>query len=158
MRKIRRLLLWATSVRAAADADIHQHSLNSLAMLLNHEADSLNAMASTLRDQDKLGSYNDAVAVNEEAAAMQAVGSGTSLLQTAGQALGSRASEISITASLRGAHPDIDMSDFDAMQLNQLEVQKIPRMDLLQRHGAGGDWTQEEKRLQSLLEMRRGML
>eukprot|EP00439_Symbiodinium_sp_Y106_P084905 s905_g26.t5 len=145
-----RFFLTASLQMSLTDAAAH---LGTLATLLNHEADNLKAMAVTLKAQEEDGGpdYRDAM---EELAAVQAVGVGTSMLKMAGDTLSSR---VGAEGALRGGRTGSLTSQSVELQAQQSEpsIEMTPYVQTrppLGRMDRGLD--PEEKRLQSLLEMR----
>mmetsp|Transcript_95230 Transcript_95230/g.226775 ORF Transcript_95230/g.226775 Transcript_95230/m.226775 type:complete len:158 (-) Transcript_95230:48-521(-) len=143
-----RFFLTASFQISLADAAAH---LGTLATLLNHEADNLKAMAVTLKaqEEDSGPEYRDEM---EELAAIQAAGMGTSMLKMAGDALSSRVGE----GSLRGRTGSLAESvEWQAQQASEPSTEMKTYMQTRPPVGqieSGLD--PEEKRLQSLLEMR----
>eukprot|EP00440_Ansanella_granifera_P007347 gb/GFBE01007957.1/.p1 GENE.gb/GFBE01007957.1/~~gb/GFBE01007957.1/.p1 ORF type:complete len:183 (+),score=36.84 gb/GFBE01007957.1/:1-549(+) len=81
------LLIAAAGSSASATAQQHQ-TLESLQTLLEHEADSLKAMAATLRAQELSGGTGAAIEQEEEMNGVKAAHAAEGLLQTAQQATG----------------------------------------------------------------------
>lgn len=98
----------------------HQKRLNKLAELLEDEGDNLKAMAAALHKES--GTVEDAISRQEEAAAIKAVASGTSMLNLGGEALSSsvkglRGSELQ-TAQTMGSTVSLEAVDGESSELD----------------------------------------
>ncbi|CAK9003129.1 unnamed protein product [Durusdinium trenchii] len=134
-----------------------QDRLNKLAQLLEDEGNNLKSMAAALHKES--AAVEDAFSRQEEAAAMRAAASGASMLNVAGEALGSS------VRGLRGSEPPAKRESVRLEALDSLDAQSFsdPNLQLDQTHATRrvgrqstqvGTLSAEEKRLQDLLGLR----
>lgn len=141
----------------------HQKRLNKLAELLEDEGDNLKAMAAALHKES--GTVEDAISRQEEAAAIKAVASGTSMLNLGGEALSShmesfspkakglRGSELQ-TAQTMGSTVSLEAVDGESSELDSNLEQSRGSRTVGRPSSQVGTLSREEKRLQDLLGLR----
>mmetsp|Transcript_21714 Transcript_21714/g.26770 ORF Transcript_21714/g.26770 Transcript_21714/m.26770 type:complete len:157 (-) Transcript_21714:28-498(-) len=149
--------LWMMLFSCVSGDMEHQERLTKLAELLEEEGDNLKAMATALHKESSAA--EDALSRQEEAAAIRAAASGTSMLNLGGEALSSsvkglRGSELIQTAQPVGAAVDFEAIDGGSGELDSKLDQTRGSRTVGKPSSQVGTLSREEKRLQDLLGLR----